>query len=38
MRLSELERVIKRMREIGLSPETTTVEDIYKIVANFKKN
>lgn len=38
MRLSELKRVIKRMSELGIDPATTTVQDIYKIVATFKKN
>lgn len=36
MRLSELKRVIKRMLELGIDPATTTVNDIYEIVATFK--
>ena len=36
MRLSELKKVIKRMSELGIDPTTTTVQDIYEIVATFK--
>lgn len=36
MRLSELERVIKRMAELGIDPATTTVNDIWEIVRRFK--
>lgn len=36
MRLSELKAITKRMREIGLSPETTTVNDIWGIVRKFR--
>ena len=38
MRLTELKKVIKKMLEVGIDPATTTVADIYKIVATFKKN
>lgn len=37
MKLAELKKVIKRMEEIGIDPKTTTVSDIYAIVAKFKR-
>lgn len=38
MKLRELMRITKRMEELGIDPETTTVEDIWYMVASFRKN
>ena len=37
MRLSELKAITRRMREIGLSPETMTVEDVWEMLITFRK-
>lgn len=38
MRLSELKKIVKRMAELGIDPATTTVNDIWYMIATFKKN
>lgn len=38
MRLTELMIITKRMAELGIDPATTTVNDIWEMVATFKKN
>ena len=38
MRLTELMIITKRMAELGIDPATTTVNDIWYMVATFKKN
>ena len=37
MRLSELKAITRRMREIGLSPETMAVADIWEMIVTLEE-
>lgn len=37
MRLSELKAITRRMREIGLSPETMAVADVWEMIVTFRR-